>query len=185
MGRRAASRVASLVAASVVVELVAAAPATAHTTRPDVDLGVPDAVLVYGAAGVAVASAVFGGTRPPAGRRAPVVALPVEPTAGSWAGAALAAMVFVVALVGSDASIANAAPSWFYVVFWIGGTLLCLIGGDLFGRVNPFLTFVAPVLPVDDRPTRAGHWPAAVGMSGSRGSCSSTRIAPSRAGWPR
>jgi hypothetical protein len=148
------------------LELALADPAVAHVGGEAVDLGLPDSLLIYLAVG-----AVFLAVVVPVGRRAPRLRrLPVDVGSGhfggAWAGAVLAVTVFVVAVAGTDASIVNAAPSWFYVVFWIGGTLLCLVAGDLWAHLNPFLVFVKPALPVEERPVSFGRWPAAVGMFG-------------------
>ena len=128
------------------------------------DLGVPTSLLVYAAVlAVVVAGLVrhrLGSAPPEPGQSE--MSVSTRP----WLGAAMTALVLTVALVGTDASITNAAPSWFVVVFWLGGTLLALVGLDLWSMANPFAVVVAAIAPPEPRPYRFGHWPAALLLMG-------------------
>jgi hypothetical protein len=92
--------------------------------------------------------------------------------AGS-ASFALLVLIFLAALVGENSASANLAPSFVYVVFWLGLTAVVVLFGNVWSVLNPWRaaadaaawTFgkLGVRLPSPRRyPERLGRWPAAV-----------------------
>ena len=87
--------------------------------------------------------------------------------------AALLVLVFVTALIGEPSSATNLAPTFVYVVFWLGTVVLQVLLGNVWRVLNPWLAFADGVAWLWSRlgqswtpplayPERLGVWPAAV-----------------------
>jgi hypothetical protein len=86
--------------------------------------------------------------------------------------AALLVVVFVAALIGEPSSAVNLAPTFVYVVFWLGVVVLQVLLGDVWSVLNPWLAIGSGVAWVWRRlgftwdaplayPERLGVWPGA------------------------
>lgn len=151
------------------------------------DLPVPTWMFYWGAAIVLIVSfALLGGLwrrplleRHADGRRAPrwlergVLWPPVRIVVQALA-AALLALVWVAALFGDPDPFRNLAPTWIYVVFWLGVPLLSVLIGDVWRVLNPWRAIADGAVwllervtgrearPLTAYPDRAGRWPGAV-----------------------
>jgi hypothetical protein len=87
----------------------------------------------------------------------------------------LFALVFASALLGTTKAFENLAPTWVYVVFWLGLPLLSALLGDVWRVLSPWraLADVGVWLwersgrgtrPLAAYPERLGRWPAAVAL---------------------
>jgi len=86
--------------------------------------------------------------------------------------AALLALVFLTALIGEPSSAQNLAPTFVYVIFWLGLVPVQLLLGNVWPALNPWLAIANGVAwvwarlgrtwtaPLTD-PERLGVWPAA------------------------
>ena len=146
------------------------------------DLPIPRWLFGWAAAVVLVVSFVglaVVWTRPRlerAGER-PLLRVPLalEVLAGAL-GVALLALVVYAGLAGSQVETANIAPTFVYVVFWIGLVPLSLLLGDVFAALNPWRAIGRAAGWVAARaggdalpeplpyPARLGRWPAVVGI---------------------
>lgn len=81
-------------------------------------------------------------------------------------------LVFVSALVGDSDPFQNLAPTWIYVVFWLGMPLLSILFGNVWRVLSPWLAIADGFVWLRERtgreaqalaeyPERWGHWPAA------------------------
>lgn len=157
----------------------------AHGIGAVQDLPVPAWLFYYGAALVLVASFVALGVlwKEPRLERARERPLPpglqrvlLSPVLRVILGAlSLALLVLVVAagLLGDDSPTLNLAPTFVYVVFWLGVPLLSLVLGDVWRVLNPWRAAADAVAYLSARggvdwrspvpyPERLGVWPAAV-----------------------
>jgi hypothetical protein len=86
--------------------------------------------------------------------------------------AALLVLVFLTALLGEPSSATNLAPTFVYVVFWLGVVVLQVVLGNVWPVLNPWLAFADGVAWLWSRlgqqwtpplayPERLGVWPAA------------------------
>ena len=86
--------------------------------------------------------------------------------------AGLLTLVFLTALIGEPSSAQNLAPTFVYVIFWLGLVPVQLLLGNVWPAVNPWLAFANGVAWVWTRlgrtwtpplvyPDRLGVWPAA------------------------
>jgi hypothetical protein len=122
-------------------------PAAAHGAG-GAGLPAPSWLLGYGSVAVLLITAVLLRSSWPTARlerfHPPADAPPPPPTpvAGGLVGLALLALVLVTAVVGVASNASNPAPTVVLVVFWIGLPLLCVLLGDVFRWVNPFVTLV-------------------------------------------
>ena len=150
------------------------------------DLPVPDWLFFWGGAVVLVLSFLALGTlwrRPTLERLATGRPLPtgVERLARSTilrvvvgaASAALLALVFLTALLGERSSAINLAPTFVYVVFWLGVVVLQVVLGNVWPALNPWLAVADGVAwcwgrlgrtwePLAAYPERLGVYPATV-----------------------
>ncbi len=89
------------------------------------------------------------------------------------ASAGLLTLVFLTALIGEPSSAQNLAPTFVYVIFWLGLVPVQLLLGNVWPALNPWLAFANGVAWVWARlgrtwtpplayPERLGVWPAAV-----------------------
>jgi hypothetical protein len=100
---------------------------------------------------------------------------PVEILCGAI-GVALLGLVVYTGLRGTQSPAANFAPTFVFVVFWIGLVPVSVIFGDVFRAFNPWRAVGRAVgwaasrvvrngLPEPLKyPERVGHWPAALGV---------------------
>jgi hypothetical protein len=100
---------------------------------------------------------------------------PVEILCGAI-GVALLGVVIYTGLRGTQSPAANFAPTWVFVVFWIGLVPASVLFGDIFRAFNPWRAIGRAVgwtaarvtgdgLPAPlAYPDRLGHWPAAAGI---------------------
>jgi hypothetical protein len=83
-------------------------------------------------------------------------------------------LVFATALVGERSELGNLAPTFVYVVFWLGIVLLSVLFGNIWPTINPWKAaadgaeWIAGRLGAQSRPLdypeRLGCWPAAAGL---------------------
>ena len=149
------------------------------------DLPVPDWLFFWGGAVVLVLSFVVLGAlwrRPQLERRADGHPLPpgLERLLRSLAlrsllgmlSAGLLVLVFATALVGEPSSARNLAPTFIYVVFWLGLVPVQVLLGNVWPALNPWLAVANGVAWVSQRigrtwtpplaySERLGVWPAA------------------------
>lgn len=87
--------------------------------------------------------------------------------------AGLLVLVFLTALVGEPSTATNLAPTFIYVVFWLGVVVLQVVLGNVWPVLNPWLAFAdgvawlwarlgQPWTPPLAYPERLGVWPGAV-----------------------
>jgi len=165
------------------------APALAHGLVGRSDLPIPDRFFFYGAAIVLIVSFVGlavlwpkprlesgEGWRPlPGGVGRVLASRPVEIVTGTI-GVLLLLLVLLSGLAGEQSPTANFAPTFVYVIFWVGLVFVSLVFGDVFRAFNPWRALgrtagwvgkrfgadsLPPALPY---PERLGRWPAAVGI---------------------
>jgi hypothetical protein len=151
------------------------------------DLPIPEWLFAWGAVVVLIVSFVALATLWPRPRLEPerwralppspgrvVTSLPVEVACGAI-GALLLAVVVWSGLAGVQSPQANFAPTFVYVVFWLGFVPASIAFGDVFRAFNPWraigrgfgwvATRIAGDLPRPlPYPERLGHWPAAAGI---------------------
>ena len=89
-----------------------------------------------------------------------------------FVSAGLLTLVFLTALIGEPSSAQNLAPTFIYVIFWLGLVPVQLLLGNVWPALNPWLAFANGVAWVWARlgrtwtpplgyPERLGVWPAA------------------------
>jgi len=155
-------------------------PLLAHGIVGRQDLPIPRWLFAWAAAAVLVVSFVALAvlwTRPrledARERRLLRVPAALEVLAG-LVGIALFALVVYAGLAGEQVETANLAPTFVYVVFWVGLVPLSLLLGDVFAAVNPWramgrgagwLAARAGAVPEPlAYPTWLGRWPAVAGL---------------------
>jgi hypothetical protein len=82
-------------------------------------------------------------------------------------GVLLLAVTLVAAFAGPPGQQQNFAPTFVFVIFWVGLAFTSLLLGDVFRAFNPWLA-LGRLLPGQGRaayPVRLGHWPAVVGLA--------------------
>jgi hypothetical protein len=183
-------RWAAAVAAVAVGALAAPAPAAAHGLVGRADLPIPEWLFGWAAAVVLVVS--FAGLavlwqrpqlegaddfRPlPEGLSFALVNTATEMFAG-LVGAGLLVLTIWSGLAGSQSPTANFAPTFIYVIFWVGLVPASILLGDVFRPFNPWRAIargagwvtarIAGPLPTPFRyPEWLGRWPAVVGLFG-------------------
>ena len=86
---------------------------------------------------------------------------------------ALFGLVWAAALVGDTDPFRNLAPTWVYVVFWLGLPALSVLFGNVWRGLSPWRALAdafvwvrerggAEAQPLADYPERLGRWPGAV-----------------------
>jgi hypothetical protein len=152
------------------------------------DLPIPEWLFGWAAAVVLVVSFVAlavlwpeprlqdGGFRPLPPWMSRVLTSRVVDVACGAIGVFLLGVVVWSGLTGTQTATANFAPTFVFVVFWLGLVPLSLLFGDVFRAFNPwralgrFVAWVAQTaargpLPAPLKyPERLGHWPAAAGI---------------------
>ena len=85
-------------------------------------------------------------------------------------------LVFLTALIGEPSSAQNLAPTFIYIVFWLGLVPLQVVFGNVWRVLNPWLAIADGVAwlwrrlgqdwtPPLDYPRRLGVWPGAVALA--------------------
>jgi hypothetical protein len=105
------------------------------------------------------------GWRPLPGGRA-LGSRAVEVTGGAI-GVAILALVLVTGYAGPPTPLDNFAPTFVFIIFWVGLVFASLLFGDLFRLFNPWRAIGRVVLRDRRRrpyPERLGRYPAAIGL---------------------
>jgi hypothetical protein len=164
--------------------------ALAHGLVGRADLPIPRWLFGWAAAAVLVVSFAAlstlwrtpqleedDGFRPaPSGFSRLIVNKATEALAGAI-GVALFVLVVVSGLFGAQTPLDNFAPTFVYVIFWVGLVPLSIVLGDVFRAFNPWraiaraVAFVAarvagPLPQPYQYPQRLGRWPAAATIVG-------------------
>jgi hypothetical protein len=174
--------------AAVALLLTGAPVASAHGLVIRQDLGVPDWLFGWGAAIVLVVTFVALGVlwqtprlepapwRPLPERLSRVLTHPALERVAGGIGLLLLCLVVWSGLRGSQTPTENLAPTFVYIVFWLGLVPVSAVFGDVFRAFNPWRAGARTVswlasalahepLPAPFRyPDRLGRWPAAVGL---------------------
>jgi hypothetical protein len=82
-------------------------------------------------------------------------------------GVLLLVVTLVAAFDGPPGQQQNFAPTFVFVLFWVGLAFASLLLGDVFRAFNPWLA-IGRLLPGQGRaayPERLGHWPAVAGLA--------------------
>ena len=169
------------------VTALAPARAEAHGLVGRADLPIPDWLFTWGAVAVLLVSFVLlavawrhprlqdAAWRPlPAGVSRALTSGFVE-VAGGAIGVSLLGLVIYAGLFGADSTSANIAPTFVYVVFWLGLVPVSLLCGDVFRVLNPwraigrgagwlFARVSASPSAAMAYPAALGYWPAVLGL---------------------
>lgn len=167
--------------AAIAVAVMAALPqaASAHGIVGRQDLPIPRWMFAWAAATVLVASFVGLAALWPSPRlqqlqERVVARFPkfVDPLCGAI-GVALFVLVVYAGLAGTQTATANLAPTFIYVIFWVGFPFAAIAFGDVFRAFNPWRAIARGVAwagtrlgidgaePLPYSP-RVGRWPAAL-----------------------
>jgi hypothetical protein len=177
-------------ALALLASLLGPAAALAHGLVGRADLPIPEWLFGWAAAVVMVVSFVALATlwqdpklegddafRPaPDWLSFPLVNRATEIAAGAL-GVALLGVTVWAGLAGTQLATANFAPTFIYVIFWVGLVPLSIIFGDVFRALNPwraiaraagFVTarFAGPLPRPFPYPAWLGRWPAAATIFG-------------------
>jgi hypothetical protein len=89
--------------------------------------------------------------------------------AGGLAGLAILVLVVIAGYIGPPEPLDNLAPTFVFIIFWVGLVFASLLFGDVFRLLNPWRA-IGRVVFRDRRlrpyPDRLGRWPAAAGLLG-------------------
>jgi hypothetical protein len=171
-------RLAPALGAAAVGLLAVPAAAFGHGITARADLPIPQWLFGWAAAGVLIVSfvglAVLWPTprlQQPRLRRVARIPGWVEAVCGAL-GVAVFAVVVYAGLAGTQTATANLAPTFVYVLFWVGLVVLSVFLGDVFRLFNPWRAIARAVAWVAGRfspdalpdplpyPARLGRWPA-------------------------
>ncbi len=107
------------------------------------------------------------GWRPlPGGLGALVGSRAVE-VVGGVIGVAMLALVIVAGYFGPDTPLDNFAPTFVFIIFWVGLVFVSVLLGDVFRLLNPWRALGRVVFRGREPrayPERLGRWPATVGL---------------------
>jgi hypothetical protein len=153
----------------------------AHGLVQRSSLPIPEGLFFYAAAIVLCASFValaalwprprleHAGWRPLPGEVGRALgSRPVE-AAGGLIGVAMLALVVLAGYVGPPESLDNLAPTFVFIIFWVGLVFASLLFGDVFRLLNPWRAIGRVALRgrrPRPYPERLGRWPAAAGLLG-------------------
>jgi hypothetical protein len=175
-------RVSALAAGSAVAALAMPATASAHGIVGRADLPIPSWLFAWAAALVMVISfvALFRLWSEPRGRLRERELLHV-PAALEWLLGAFGIFVFALVVVsglwGAQDFTSNLAPTFVYVVLWVGVPIASFLLGDLFRPLNPWRAlarlsaWLLGLARLEARPllgaypARLGRWPAAATLA--------------------
>ena len=88
--------------------------------------------------------------------------------AGGVLGVAGLALVIVSGYVGPDTPLDNFAPTFVFIVFWVGLVFVSVLLGDVFRLLNPWRALGRVLFRGRVRrpyPERLGRWPATIGLA--------------------
>jgi hypothetical protein len=159
----------------------------AHGVGSVQDLPVPQWLFLYGAGVVLVVSFLalavlwrrpvledYDGGRPLPPALGRVVLSPVTRTVLGAVGLGLLVLVTATALVGERSTVSNLAPTFVYVLFWLGLVPVVVLLGNVWAPLNPWRAAADAAARLSRRlgwdsrpaayPKRLGRWPAAVGL---------------------
>ena len=177
-------------ATTLAVSFAVAEPAAAHGLTGRADLPIPEWLFAWAAAVVLIASFVslavlwkspqleeHDGFRPLPEGLSRLVINPLMHALAALLGVALLVLTVWSGLAGVQTPQDNFAPTFIYVVFWVGLVLLSIAFGDVFRAFNPwraigrgtgFVTrrFAPRMRPPLRYPGWLGRWPAAAGLLG-------------------
>ena len=172
------------------VGLALPAPAAAHGLTGRADLPIPEWLFAWAAAVVLIVSFLGLATLwrspqlehddaflPLSRELSRLVVNPVLESAAAALGVALLVITVWSGLAGVQEPQENFAPTFVYVVFWVGLVVVSIGFGDVFRALNPWRAigratgFIARRLgvlttPLFPYPRRLGRWPAAAGLLG-------------------
>jgi hypothetical protein len=184
------TRVVTISAAALAGVLAAPEPAAAHGLAGRADLPIPEWLFAWAAAAVLLVSFVALGTlwrrpqledhegfRPLPDWLSRAVINPLAETFAALLGVALLVLAVWSGLAGVQTPADNFAPTFIYVVFWVGLVPLSILFGDVFRAFNPWRAlgrayeFVmrrasGRMQPRFRYPEWLGRWPAAAGLLG-------------------
>jgi hypothetical protein len=184
------TRVAAISAALLAALLAFPGAAAAHGLSGRADLPIPEWLFAWAAAVVLIVSFLGlatlwrspqlenrDGFRPLSDRLSRLVVNNFTETAAAVLGVGLLAITIWSGLVGVQEPQDNFAPTFVYVLIWVGFVPASLVFGDVFRAFNPwralgrFGWFAAHratgrAEPPFSYPERLGRWPAAVGLFG-------------------
>ena len=182
---RMAARPCAAAAAALVLLLATPASAQAHGLVGRTDLPIPQWLFGWGATVVLVVSFVALGAlgqrpllqraswRPLPARLGRALTGPIVEAVCGAIGVVLLAVVVYAGFEGAPRIDQNIAPTFVYVVFWLGFVPLSLLFGDVYRLFNPWravgraaATVARPLAgrPPLVYPAWLGHWPAAIGL---------------------
>jgi hypothetical protein len=176
-------------AASLAAALLVPAVASAHGLVGRADLPIPKWLFAWAAAIVLVVSFAAlstlwrepkleqDGFRPLPDWLSFSLVNPVTEFAAGLIGVGLLVLVIVSGLFGTQTALSNFAPTFIYVIFWVGLVPASILFGDIFRAFNPWRAIARVVGLVASRvagplpqpfpyPRRLGRWPAAVTILG-------------------
>lgn len=173
-------RVLALLVAAATVVAVLPASAVAHGLSARRDLPVPEWLFAWAAAVVLAASFVglavlWQRPKLEQSRERVLGRVPrwLDPACGA-VGVTLFALVVAAGFTGTENPTRNLAPTFVFVVFWVGLAIVCALLGDVFRAFNPWRAIARATGAVARRagvartpspyPERLGRWPAAVGL---------------------
>jgi hypothetical protein len=184
------TRVAVTSAAVLGAFLAVPEPTAAHGLTGRADLPIPEWLFAWAAAVVLIASFValavlwqspqleeHDGSRPLPGGLSRMLVNPATEAFAALLGVALLVLTVWSGLAGVQTPQDNFAPTFIYVVFWVGLVLLSIAFGDVFrafnpwraiGRVTGFVTrrLTSRMQPPFRYPGWLGRWPATAGLLG-------------------
>jgi hypothetical protein len=109
------------------------------------------------------------GWRPlPGGLGAALGSRAVEVICGAI-GVAVLALVLLTGYVGPDTPLDNFAPTFVFIIFWVGLVFVSVLFGDVFRAFNPWRALGRVLFARREPrpyPERLGRWPAAAGLLG-------------------
>ncbi len=178
-------RGAAAAAGAVVVALLAVPDAAlAHGLVGRADLPIPEWLFAWAAAVVLIVSFVGlsvlwrspvlegdEGFRPLPAWLSRAIVNPVTDFLAGLAGVGVLGLVVVAGLFGEQTALSNFAPTFIYVIFWVGLVVVSVLLGDVFRAFNPWRAIARAVAFVMSRlagplpqpyayPRRLGRWPA-------------------------
>jgi hypothetical protein len=89
--------------------------------------------------------------------------------AGGLIGVAVLALVLVTGYAGPATPLDNFAPTFIFIIFWVGLVFASLLFGDVFRLFNPWRAIGRALLRDRQRrpyPDKLGRWPAVIGLLG-------------------
>ncbi|HEV3002300.1 MAG TPA: fenitrothion hydrolase [Solirubrobacteraceae bacterium] len=175
---RAARRVPALLGGALVAVLAGAEPAAAHGLVQRADLPIPEEWFVRASAVVLAVSFVALAALWPTPKLERPRWRPLPRPLDRWLcsrpllvacraiGVLLLALTIASGFAGPAGPQDNFAPTFVYVVCWVGFAVVSVLLGNVFRAFNPWLA-VGRLLPSARRPypERLGHWPAVAGLA--------------------